>query len=168
MAPTVFVSRPSILSLEQQQIADNWMRWLTLQGFGLETVTRSQYEVDTWSQLRRLLSGMDGMLVLGFQQLVTESGVWRLGTPEEAVGPRISTSPWMQIETGMALMAGLPTLAVCDYGVSEGVFARSKWIGNLSGTAMDSHADPSVAEEWVAKVVAAYRRPGRRPVMPDL
>jgi hypothetical protein len=167
MAPTVFVSRPSILSPKQQQVAHNWIQWLGLQGFGAEALRRSQYEVDTWSQLRRLLSEMDGMLVLGFRQLVTESGVWRLGTPEEAVGQRILTSPWMQIETGMALMAGLPALAVCDRDVSEGVFARSKWIGNLTGTAMDSQPDPSVAEEWVARVIAAYRRRGR-PARPGL
>jgi len=158
MAPVVFLSRPSALASTQRELADHWVRWLTTHGFQIEELCREQYRADAWMPLQNLFRRVDGVLVLGFAQLSTTHGALRPGTAEEVTGVATWTSPWMQIETGMALMAGLPVLVVPEDGVTEGVFARSKWTGTLFGTSMSSYHRTDTANDWLAMIRASRCR----------
>ena len=100
----------------------------------------------------------DGVLVLGFRQLVIDSAVWRADTAERAdVTGESWTSPWLQIETGMALAAGLPVLVAAEADVHEGVFARDTWTGQLAGTSLEAPC-PAIVGRWASTITARARR----------
>ena len=65
-----------------------------------------------------LLAGRDP-----FPELRIERGLWRSGTPEEKrVEDLAETTPWSQIEGGMAVMLGIPILVFRERGVGGGIF----------------------------------------------
>jgi len=103
--------------------------------------------------LGRLINNADGTLVLGLRQLIVNSGVWRPDTPEEIELSAAWTSPWMQIEAGMAIVSGIPVLVAPEAGVCEGVFARENWIGNVFGTSADE-VDSAEVDAWASAVTA--------------
>ncbi len=104
----------------------------------------------------RAFSAADGALVLGFRQLTVDSGTWRRGTDEETDITATWTSPWLHVETGMALAAGVPVLVAPESTVCEGVFESDNWTGALRGTSVDA-PEPGVVDEW-ATAVAGRRR----------
>jgi hypothetical protein len=113
------------------------------------------YWPDPWAQLGQCIADADGVLVLGLRQLSVGAGIWRPGTAEERVAASYLTSAWMQLEAGMALMAGLPTLVVAEAGVEEGVFDPRTWTGLVSGAALDTSAIDETVAAWAAVVMAS-------------
>ena len=104
------------------------------------------------------IDAADGVFVLGFRQLVVDSAVWRADTAERAaVSGEAWTSPWLQIEAGMALAAGLPVLVAAEADVREGVFARDTWTGHLAGTSLDEPC-PATVDRWASTITARARR----------
>ncbi len=102
----------------------------------------------------RVLAGsfwLTVLVVLGFRQLFVSSGTWRRGTEEETDIVATWTSSWLQVETGMALAAGIPVLVASESGVCEGVFARDTWTGRLRGTAAEA-PDAGVVDAWARAV----------------
>ena len=76
-----------------------------------------------FGEIQRLMSDCAGAVIFGFKELEIHDGVWRLGTPEEKDVKEVYLStPWNQIEAGMAVMLGLPMLVICQRGVSGGIF----------------------------------------------
>jgi hypothetical protein len=154
MKGTVFVSEPTELSSRQRVMSAQWHQRLTGSGFDVLRLGRDRYQNDPW---RVVLDTADGVLVLGFRQLVIDSAVWRADTAERAAVDDASwTSPWMQIETGMALAAGLPVLVAAESDVREGVFARDTWTGRLAGTSLEAPC-PHVVHRWASTITARAR-----------
>lgn len=147
MRPVVFASRPSALSLDQEYVFNQWHRTLLECGFRVERLLRCQYNADPWEQLKRLLMRADGVLVLGFRQPAGPDTCRQHGT---------RTSPWLQIEAGMAIMVGLPVLAVPEDNVGDGVFAPATWRGNLSG--VPAKPDPlyKIPAGWAEEVTCHF------------
>jgi hypothetical protein len=158
MRPTIFVSEPTELSSDQRLLSGQWRHRLSGLGFGILRLGRDQYQADPWRIVLQFLDAADGVLVLGFRQLVIDSGVWRSDTGEQArVDSATWTSPWLQIETGMALAAGLPVLVAAESGVREGVFARDGWMGGLAGTSMEAPR-AGVVDRWASTIAARASR----------
>ena len=158
MKRTVFVSAPTGLSSGQRLISGQWHQRLAGLGFDVLRLGREQYQSDPWRIVLEFIDAADGVLVLGFRQLVIDSAVWRPDTGERAAVDDASwTSPWLQIETGMALAAGLPVLVAAEAGVREGAFARNTWTGQLAGTSMESPR-PAVLDRWASTIRARARR----------
>jgi hypothetical protein len=61
------------------------------------------------------------------------------------------SSPWVQIEAGMAIASNKPVLAVPECGVSEGVFAPENWTANVFGALAENPRSLTV-ERWAAAV----------------
>jgi hypothetical protein len=158
MKPTVFVSEPTELSSSQRLMSGQWHQRLSDFGFDVLRLGRDQYQNDPWRIVLEFLDAADGVLVLGFRQLVIDSGVWRADTREQAaVNGESWTSPWLQIETGIALAAGLPVLVAAEPDVREGVFARNTWTGQLAGTFLEAPC-PDVVHRWSSRIAARARR----------
>lgn len=154
MTPTIFLCEPATLNAAQRAVSDRWHECLFELGFDVEQLRRDAYQRDPWSGLLPILSAADGVLVLGFRQLMVGSGTWRPGTDEETeVAPAAWTSTWLHIETGMALATGVPVLVAAESKVCEGVFASDTWAGPLRGTSADT-PDDGVIGEWAAAVAA--------------
>ena len=106
--------------------------------------------------LERLASA-DGVLVLGFRQLTINSGVWRNGTREETdVSDSNWTSPWLHVETGMALATRVPVLVATETWVYEGVFAGETWTSALLGTSAEG-PNADVVNAWASTVATRAR-----------
>ena len=120
----VFISKPGLLDYQQQQYVSSLQARLEAEGMTPQTLERTDYpQFGAISEIQRLMSGCVGAVIFGFKQLEVRDGLWRSSTPEEKhVKDQCLSTPWNQIEAGMAVMLGLPILVVCQRGVGGGVF----------------------------------------------
>jgi hypothetical protein len=96
----------------------------------------------------------EGAVVLGMRQLRVDTGVWRAGTVEAAPARKWWPTPWNQLEAGMAITAGIPTLILREEGVTGGVFDQHMWTGNVYGADFDDLPDHLSVRRWVDAVLA--------------
>jgi len=151
MTPTVFLCEPSGLCTWQRSLSDQWHERLFGLGVDIDQIRCGAYEQNPWIGLLHHIGSADGVLVLGFSQLLVSGGTWRGGSDEERVLDATWSSSWLHIEAGMALAIGLPVLVAPESKVSEGVFAASAWVGPLRGTSLE-HPDPALIDDWAAAV----------------
>lgn len=120
----VFISKPGYLDHRQQQIVTDLQARLEKEGITPQALERSDYpQFGAVGEVQRLMTGCAGAVIFGFKQLEISDGVWRAGTPEEKHLKSMSFStPWNQIEAGMAVTLGLPILLLCEREVQGGVF----------------------------------------------
>ena len=156
MAVRVFVGRPSQLTSVQAQLWQRWARLLSERELALEYLGRDAYRDEPWRQLRHQIAGAAGVVVLGARQLSIVDGTWRPDTAEEHDAMPHLTSAWMQIEAGLAVMAGRPVLAIAEAGVGEGVFDPRTWTGPVRGASLDHPAVDDAVGAWIAEVTAAH------------
>lgn len=130
----VFLGAPSILTPAQQTTLDRWAGWLEEQSFEVIRLGRDGHGDDPWHTLPRLLAQVDGVVLLGFRQLHAPDAVWRPDTEEENRSARCWTSPWLQLEAGMAVARSLPVLVAPEDDVAEGVFQPQTWNARVRGT----------------------------------
>jgi hypothetical protein len=145
VTPRVFVSRPAVLSREQNAHLQEWLRQLKLLKFDSVTLDRDSYDVPPWDQICGGIKKADGLLVLGFRQLHVSEGLWRPGTIDSRDAALWWATPWNHIEAGFGLMAGVPVLVAHEAGVTEGVFSRDAWGGDLFGVRLEANLEAASA-----------------------
>lgn len=120
----VFISKPGYLTYQQEQYIKSLLTRLETEGMTPQTLERADYpNFGTFSEVQRLMADCAGAVIFGFKELEVQKGVWRSGSPEEHQVEQMSLStPWNQIEAGMAVMLGIPMLVLCQRGISGGVF----------------------------------------------
>lgn len=120
----VFISKPGCLDYQQQQHVNALQARLEAEGMIPQTLERPDYpQFGAFGEIQRLMSNCAGAVVFGFKQLEVRDGLWRSSTPEEKLLKDLFLStPWNQIEAGMAAMFGLPILVICQKGVNGGIF----------------------------------------------
>jgi uncharacterized protein YjbI with pentapeptide repeats len=121
---TVFISKPAVLTTPQGELLREVIHVLTTENVKIATVAREDYpQVGAVSEVRRVISGCCGMVVLGFSQLHIGSGTWRDGTEERReLKDAAMPTAWNHIEAGMAAMAGLPILVLVERSVTGELF----------------------------------------------
>ena len=161
VTPRVFVSRPAVVSSEQNARLQAWLRHLELLEFDQVTLDRDSYDVPPWDQIRSAIKEADGLLILGFRQLHVSEGLWRPGTVESRDAAPWWGTPWNHIEAGFGLMAGVPVLVAHEADVTEGVFSRDAWGGDLFGVRLEANLEaagmmvaPSSGDTSIAVVTA--------------
>lgn len=120
---TVFLSRPGTLNSQQRDLVAQLLNLLEKEGLEAVTVEREEYpSFGAVAEVRRVMSGCVGAVILGFRQLEVQQGIWRVGTEEahDVRGIALATA-WNHFEAGMAAMAGLPTLFFVEKGVKGGL-----------------------------------------------
>ena len=126
-APVVYVSKPGCLDAHQEKMVALISGWLEANSLAASTLERFDYPLTSaLSEVRRRMSGCAGAVVFGFAELRISDGLWRAGTAEEStVSGKALSTPWNQIEAGMAAMMNLPLLLVAEPDVNNGVFDPS-------------------------------------------
>jgi hypothetical protein len=159
VTPRVFVSRPALLAREQDARLRQWLRRVESLGLDPFTLDRDSYDIPPWDQIRAAIGGADGLLILGFRQLHVREGVWRPGTVESRDAADWWGTPWNHIEAGFGLMARAPVLVAHEAGVTEGIFCRDAWGGDLFGVRLEA-ADPidGSSDDTSGAVVTAWAR----------
>ena len=122
--PTVFISKPGTLNVLQQELVRQVIGILADEDIDATTVERGNYpSVGAMSEVRRVLRGCSGALIIGFRQLEVARGTWRSGTQEARTVEDVALpTAWNHVEAGMAAMAGLPMLFLVEHGVIGGLF----------------------------------------------
>jgi len=151
MTPRVFLCEPSGLAEPQRLLSDAWHERLFGLGFDVDQLRERDYEADPWAGLIARMRMAHGVVVLGFRQLYVSSGTWRLGAQSQKAVAGTWSSPWLQIEVGVATAEGLPLLVVPEPGVQEGAFAPEAWGTTLYGTSMAT-PDDVVVDSWAGSV----------------
>ena len=154
MKPKIFLSRPAVVSGIQESIFVVWSSYLLELGFQVKRLQRHQYSDEPWKQLRKIVEQADGVVAFGFSQVIVEVRERQDEPPRS-----MRTSPWIHIETAMAIETATPVLAVPEPGIEEGVFEPSIWSGCLYG--IPAGAAPSrtaVPERWIDAVHLASRK----------
>ena len=86
---------------------------------------RSDYPTELpLREVHLLAKHCSGGVILGFEQFVAPSGVWKRGAPgqkDAAVAVRFPTS-WNHLEAGILFSLGLPLLVFAEEGITGGVF----------------------------------------------
>lgn len=120
----VFISKPGCVSYQQQHSITVLLERLESEGLRPYSLARSDYPTSgALGEVQRMMSGCAGAVIFGFKELEVRQGVWRSGTAEETeVQARSLSTPWNQIEAGMASMLGLPLLVISQEDVTGGVF----------------------------------------------
>lgn len=159
----MFLGAPAVLSSQQRPCFDEWLSWFHEQSVEALLLQRSHYGVNPWDTLMRTMSRAHGVALLGFEQLDARGSIWRRETAEEE---RISlgwTTPWLQLEAGLAIASGLPVLVARDVEVREGIFDPDAWVGQVTGTQLSLPGGERTA--WLGSVRRLSmddQRPGSR------
>lgn len=161
--PKVFISKPSTLSATQETVAREVAQLLGQEQFDIATVERREYPgVGAVAEVRRVLAGCAGMVVVGFRQFEVTKGTWRAGTRDVKVLENVALpTTWNHVEAGMAAMAGLPILFVVESGVIGGLADLSAVeysAVTLDVTNPDRQALEQAIRGWAHGVREANRR----------
>jgi uncharacterized protein YjbI with pentapeptide repeats len=120
----VFVSKPGCMNVRQQQLVASLSALLRAEGMVPQTVDRGDYTpFSAVGEVQRVMGDCGGAVVCGFKQLEVREGTWRTGTAEEEqVKDMHLSTPWNHVETGMAVMQGLPIFVLSEPRVTGGIF----------------------------------------------
>lgn len=157
ISASVFLGMPAVITASQQPYLEQWLGWLEAQSLAVVRLERDAYGRHPWLTLTQLLSNVDGVVLLGFRQLDARAATWRPHTKEEVRSAGWWTSPWLNLEAGMAVGLGLPLLVASDEGVEEGVFSPDVWSNSVYGTALGSPGEAGI--EWLKLVRHHSRQP---------
>lgn len=122
--PRVFISKPGCLDLRQRELLVALQAKLAEEGLVPQVLERIDYpQFGAIGEVQRMMNDCSGAVIFGFKQLEIRDGLWRSGTPEEKqLKNSYHSTPWNQIEAGMAVTLGLPIFLLCQQGVEGGVF----------------------------------------------
>ena len=120
----IFISKPGSLNYNEQQFLNILQNKLEKEGFLIKTLERSAYpKFGSIYEIQRLMSSCSGSIILGFKQLEVLNGLWLSDLKKEKEVKNFNmTTPWNQIEAGMAMTLGLPTIVISQNNIKGGVF----------------------------------------------
>ena len=149
---------PGILRREEELIVKEYQRFLAERGYEVLCYYRDKYP--KYGQLNKVRLGVIesvGMIAFGFKQINIIEGKYRPNTNEERdISSQWLTTPWTDIEVGMAVMHGIPVLLVHDRNISEGVFdsnINECFLGKIGAdTDMRNIESNIIFEKWMKKL----------------
>lgn len=120
----IFISKPGILDIRQHHLVGSIKQLVERRGYEVVELCRSEYDAsDVLTKLKEKMTPCVAMIVFGFRSLHVISGEHRIGTDDHSLmSSSYLSTPWNQIEAGMAAVQGKPLLLIHDDNVSDGIF----------------------------------------------
>ena len=120
----IFFSMPGVMTKEEEFITKAYKEILEKRGYDIIYYGKNDYpRYGQFSKIRRSIESSSGLIAFGFKQINIIRGVYRPNTDDEKVfNNRWFSTPWNDIEVGMAIMKGIPILLVHDKDIKVGVF----------------------------------------------
>lgn len=160
----VFVSCPTTLNRVQENCRRLVLR--ELDRFRLEprALGRSDYPTDLpLREVYVLGTHCSGGVILGFEQALSKSTIWKRGTKNERTEQAASfPTPWNHLESGILYSLGLPLLVFREDGISGGIFdpgVTDVFVHRMPQPRMTKQNQSALAEvflKWQAKVREHY------------
>lgn len=162
----VFVSSPTRLTTEQEEVRSLLLSLLNSNGLEPRALGRSDYPIH--APLREVLSiarHCAGALILGFTQHESD-GFTRVADGDRGISTHTEKipTPWNHLESGIAYTLSLPILVLKEDGVRGGVFDPGTMEGYVlpMPNPIDSVAVSNLEEsirKWQGLVQQFYYRP---------
>ena len=122
--PRVFLSKPGAAVVSARQVIDALVSRIEEQDLEVVEISPDMYPTaGSVAEVRRIMSGCAGVVVVAVPDLEVRDGTWRSATPQarELVGEGLTT-PWTSLELGLAIGLGLPVLLAIAEGVNPEAF----------------------------------------------
>lgn len=155
---TIFFSMPGVMTKREELIVQAYKNLLIKRGFKVIYYEKDDYpKYGQFNMVRKRIISSAGVVAFGFKQIKITNGVYRPSTAkEENLYNKWLSTPWSDIEAGMALMRGLPILLVHDKEITSGVFDNvlsEYFVGEISSDFDIRKINTNkVFESWIKKV----------------
>lgn len=135
----VFLSRPSVLTIEQQKYFDKVKDILNKKYIKFEEINKdSYYKTGQLEDIKGHILKSQGVILFDFSDIKISTGIKRNQTVDwQALENYSISSPWIQIEAGMTIMANKPLLILHDNNLQDGVFDKNIESLNLDKLDLD-------------------------------
>jgi hypothetical protein len=173
MRMQVFVSSPTKLSPEQDDVRSALLNILDGEGLAPRTLGRSDPSSTLpLAQVCVIASHCVGGLILGFEQMYVTAGTLKrrardddfVEISEPVDRPRRFPTAWNQIEASILFALGKPLLVMCEQGIDDGVFypgAAGKYTYTLPANEreMKRREDEfrQIIKDWRGNALRAYQ-----------
>ena len=120
----IFISKPGLLDVRQEQLVSAVRELLSRSGLESDELHRGDYDAsNVLTKLAKKIDGCNAMIVFGFKAIHVVDGIFRYSTEDmRQIKQEFLSTPWCQVEIGMAAMKRMPILLLVDSDVSDGVF----------------------------------------------
>jgi len=121
----IFISNPRIKTIEQEVIFENICNKVKEKGFELcliEKLEEQNHAILT--RIKEKAEECSGMIIFDFLQYEIIEGRYRWWNKKESkiIKNTYSSSPWIHIESGMAIMNNIPLFIITDLSKEECIF----------------------------------------------
>lgn len=156
----VFFSMPGNMSKSDEVNVMAFRQHLIKLGYEVIYYNRDTYpRFGQLSQIKSAIEKCAAMIAFGTKQIFIKEGVSRPGMNDErAILNGWLSTPWNEIEVGMATMIGIPVLLVKDEDIYDGIFddvLSESFIFTLPSTTDIKELDRNqVFTEWLSKITS--------------
>lgn len=121
---SIFFSMPGNMSKVDEMTVLAYRQYLMKLGYEIIYYNRDTYpRFGQLSQIKASIEKCAAMIAFGTKQTFIKEGVFRSGmSGERSINDSWLSTPWNEIEVGMATMIGLPILLVKDDDIEDGIF----------------------------------------------
>ncbi len=120
----VFFSMPGNMSKADEMTVVAYRQYLMKLGYEVIYYNRDTYpRFGQLSQIKAAIEKCAAMVAFGTKQTFIKDGVYRPGmSGERSINNSWISTPWNEVEVGMATMIGIPILLVKDDDIEDGIF----------------------------------------------
>lgn len=120
----IFFSMPGSMSKTDELNILAYRQYLNKLGFEVIYYKKDTYpRFGQLSQIKAAISRCSAMIAFGVKQTLIKEGIYRPGmTDQHNLNECWISTPWNEVEVGMATMIGMPILLVKDDEIENGIF----------------------------------------------
>ena len=154
---TIFFSMPGSMSKSDEITISAYLNYITKLGFDVLYYNRDTYpRFGQLSQIKLAMEKSVALIAFGTKQTLIKQGTYRPGmVGEYNIENSWFSTPWNEIEVGMAVMRGIPILLVKDTDIEMGIFDNV--LSESFILTLDSHTDTKeldrnpVVKDWLSR-----------------
>lgn len=156
---SIFFSMPGNMSKEDEVTVIAYRQYLMNLGYEIIYYTRDTYpRFGQLSQIKASIEKCAAMIAFGTRQTFIKEGVYRPGmNGERFLTDTWLSTPWNEVEVGMATMIGIPILLIKDDDIKDGIFDEvisESFISTLtSKTDIKELEKNQIFSAWLSKIV---------------
>jgi uncharacterized protein YjbI with pentapeptide repeats len=156
---TIFFSMPGNMSKDDEAMVAAYRDYLT-KNLRFEIVYYNRDTYPRFGQLSKIKSSIEkcaALIAFGTKQTFIKEGTYRPGMiGERQINQGWLSTPWNEVEVGMATMAGIPILLIKDDDIDDGIFddiISEAFIYTLSSKTDIKELDNNPTfKEWKGKI----------------
>lgn len=156
---TVFFSMPGNMSKDDETTVAAYRNYMVKLGYDVIYYNRDTYpRFGQLSQIKLSIEKCAALIAFGTKQTFIKEGIYRPGMiGERQIKQGWLSTPWNEVEVGMAAMAGLPILLIKDEDIEDGIFddiISETFVYTLASKTDIKELDRTPTfTEWLSKIV---------------